>query len=192
VIARDLRYPVDGEPELDEQLCQRRRRPECVHADYGAVITDVTVPAQCGGLPHGDACGHRRRQHFVAVLPGLAIEQFPAGHAHYAGTDAVGLQLLAGGQRQTNFRNRCQQNGLGYVAVAAPRRCGWHGSEAASPETPSIMKPRSAAAYTSKFEQCHRIAVVPLGQPTPGDRSAENPRRSTSLPGLFTKSRPRM
>jgi hypothetical protein len=113
VIACDLRYPVDGEPELDEQLCQRRRRPECVHADYGAVITDVTLPAQCGGLPHGDACGHRRRQHFVAVLPGLAIEQFPAAHAHYAGTDAVGLQFLAGGQRQTNFRTRCQQNGLG-------------------------------------------------------------------------------
>ena len=40
-IACDLRYPVGGEAELDEQLFQRRRRPECVHADYCAAITDV-------------------------------------------------------------------------------------------------------------------------------------------------------
>ena len=112
-IACDLRYPVGGEAELDEQLFQRRRRPEGVHADDGAVITDVAVPAQCRGLLHGDAGGHRRRKHFVAVLLGLAIEEFPAGHAHDPGADAVGLQFLAGGQRQVDFRTRCQQDDVG-------------------------------------------------------------------------------
>ena len=94
--ARDLGHAFGREPELREQLLQRRRRAERVHADHGAAVADVAVPAERRGLLDPDARLHARRQHRVAVLLRLTVEELPARHAHDPRLDALAARARRG------------------------------------------------------------------------------------------------
>src|SRR5579871_3196118 len=65
------------EPELVLQFFQRRRGAERFHADDVASRACIPLPAQDGGLLNGHAGGHGRRQHGVAIIHRLLVEEFP-------------------------------------------------------------------------------------------------------------------
>ena len=83
-------------PNFFDELLQRRRRAERVHAHDRSAVADVAVPAERRRLLDRDP-----RPAPTAAAPRLgttrlAVEELPAGHAHDAGADALGGQLVAG------------------------------------------------------------------------------------------------
>ena len=58
------------------------------------VSPDVLGPAERRGLLHRDPRSHFRRQHTVAVLLRLIVEQFPRRHAHHPRFDSLGFEPL--------------------------------------------------------------------------------------------------
>ncbi len=119
---RDLRYTVGCEPELLQEMLQRSGRTERVHSDDRPTVTHIAVPPQSRCLLDADPRPHGRRQHFVAVLPRLAVEQLPTRHAHHARLDATRRELIARRQREVHLRPRRQQDHIGL----AVRRVGEH------------------------------------------------------------------
>ena len=123
----DLRHTIGGEAEPLQQLLEGSGRPEGVHADDRATVTDVPVPAHGGRLLDGDPGRHGRREHLVAVGLVLPVEQLPTGHAHHPGGDALGSELLASGHRKLHLRTGGEQEDVrgagGSVGkhVGAPR-----------------------------------------------------------------------
>src|ERR1700760_2218573 len=77
-LARPRHDVVDAEAELLEQRLGRRGGAEVVDADDVAGVADIALPAQRRAGLDGQAPGHRRRQHRVAVGRRLRVEQVPA------------------------------------------------------------------------------------------------------------------
>src|SRR5262249_56261407 len=103
---------VDIESEVRLQRLERRGRPKRVHAQHPPFTADVALPAKSRGEFHTDARPHGRGQDLFAitrVLGAVVFENLPGGHAHDAGGDAVGLQLLVGLQGERHFATRRQQ-----------------------------------------------------------------------------------
>src|SRR3954470_449812 len=73
--------PLGREPELPLQVLEGRGGAERVHADHPALAADVAVPPEDGRLLDADAGRDVRRNHLVAVLTWLALEQVPGRHA---------------------------------------------------------------------------------------------------------------
>src|SRR5258708_274256 len=67
---------VRRETELDEKILERRGGAECVHADFGAVLAGIAVPAQHRGHFDRDARLDAARQHLFTVRLRLLLEQF--------------------------------------------------------------------------------------------------------------------
>src|SRR4029453_18053138 len=88
------------ESELLLKRLQGRRRSERLHADDAAGTSNVAFPSERRRLLHRNARSHRRRQHAVAVLRRLAIEDLPGHHRHHARADTSGAQLLVGLHRK--------------------------------------------------------------------------------------------
>src|SRR5215467_12141770 len=63
---------------------QRCGGAECLHAEDGAVQSDVAAPSEGGSLLNGDAGADSWRQHRLAVFFGLPFKQLPGRHAHNA------------------------------------------------------------------------------------------------------------
>ena len=98
-----------------------------MHADRLAPRPDVAVPAQRRRLLDRDPRGDRRRQHLVAVVLVLLVEEVPGRQADDARAHAVGDQLLVRLDRERDLAAGRDQDQLG-VAV---RRVGEHVAAAA-------------------------------------------------------------
>src|SRR5208282_4509368 len=78
---------VGRDAEMSEKVGRGRGGAKTFHADEGAVVADPAVPAEArGGL---DSYTRRRTQHRAAIIIALALEQFPTGHGHDGGLDAL-------------------------------------------------------------------------------------------------------
>src|SRR5262245_6335803 len=127
--ARDLRArrlddALGREAELLLQLLQRRRGAEGVHADALAVRADVAAPSERRRLLHRDARGHRRRQHRVAILDGLPLEELETRHAHDASTHAVLRELLVRRDAERHLAAGAQEQDLGQSTRAVGEHVG--------------------------------------------------------------------
>src|SRR5581483_12054626 len=77
LFARSGQHMLDGEAELRQQVLERRRRAERVHAQHSTVRSCVAIPAEQGGLLDGHACPDAGRQDAVAIGLILLLEQLP-------------------------------------------------------------------------------------------------------------------
>src|SRR5262249_32108413 len=62
------------EAVFPQELLERGRRAECLHADDAARLAYITLPAESGGLLHRDARGNLGRQHARPVRLALILE----------------------------------------------------------------------------------------------------------------------
>src|SRR5215472_7780211 len=69
------------EAEFLLQFLEWTRCSERAHADHAPAGAGVPLPPKCRGLFDGDPGRHGGRQHSIAVLCGLIVEQFPGEHA---------------------------------------------------------------------------------------------------------------
>src|SRR5262245_26838901 len=103
---------LGGEAELLLQLFQRRRRAERFHAETNAPRAHIPAPAKRARLLHGDAGGDSRRQHLIAILLRLLLEDLPRWHADHTRTHPITLQLLLRIEAERHLAARCQQQDL--------------------------------------------------------------------------------
>src|SRR5262249_8427932 len=113
---------VRFEPELSLQFLERRGSAESLHTNDVPRGADVSLPSQGGGLLHGDARLHVRRQHTVSILLGLMLENFPGWHRYDPRADAFGEQLLVGLDRQADFTARGDEDYFGVSTRRIGRR----------------------------------------------------------------------
>src|SRR6516162_8315404 len=92
----DLGDALRLEPVFSQQLLERCRRAECLHADDAARPADVAFPTEGRGLLHGDARVDVGRQHAVLVRLRLMLENVPGRHRNHARPDALGEEFLVG------------------------------------------------------------------------------------------------
>src|SRR5215467_7957103 len=72
------------ETEFPLEFLERRRSAEGCHSDNAARRANVSLPSESGSLLDGDARGHFRRQHGVAVLLRLMFEDVPGRYRDHA------------------------------------------------------------------------------------------------------------
>src|SRR5262249_39882967 len=127
-----VEHALRREAELLDELFERRRGAERVHADALAVRSHVPAPAERRWLLDRDARADRRLQDGVAVLLWLAIEQLEARHADDPGRHAFLHELLVGVDAQAQLAAGREQQHLGlaarrvreHVRTARDARCG--------------------------------------------------------------------
>src|SRR5262245_45381095 len=71
-------HVVDGVAELLHDGAARRGDAEPVERDRVAFVADPALPALRHAGLHAHTCPHPRREHLVAVRPGLLLEDLPA------------------------------------------------------------------------------------------------------------------
>src|SRR5690242_4017908 len=80
---------LDRHSEIAQDLIAWSRSAVSIDADHDAFITGPTMPAERGAGFHGYALPHRFWEHAFTISLVLMFEQAHAGHADYAGVDAV-------------------------------------------------------------------------------------------------------
>src|ERR1700731_2618875 len=68
---------LDGEAEFHQQILERGRGAERVHAQHSTSRSGVAIPAEQGGLLDGYPCIDCRRQHAVTISLILLLKQLP-------------------------------------------------------------------------------------------------------------------
>src|SRR4051794_146350 len=110
-----------GEAELLEDRRPRRRSAETLERDDVSILPDPFPPAEPDAGLDGEASLDVRREHGVAVLDGLFLEELPARHRDDPRGDALLLQLLRRLEGDPDLRARGHDDQLrGAVAVSVP------------------------------------------------------------------------
>src|SRR5262249_37640295 len=94
LLAAHLSHGLGGESELLLNVLERRRGAERVHPHHGPVLADESLPAERRCLLDRHPRLDRRRQHLLAVVLRLLVEQMPRGHADDADLVALRCQVL--------------------------------------------------------------------------------------------------
>src|SRR5262249_38712893 len=68
------------EAVFSQELLERRRGAECLHADDAARLAYITLPAESGGLLYRHARGDLGRQHARPIRLALILEDIPRWH----------------------------------------------------------------------------------------------------------------
>ena len=128
-----------------------------MHPDDAAFAADVALPSERGGLFDRDARADRRRQHRVAVLARLLLEEVPGRHRHHAGADALGEQLLVRGDGERELAARRDQDQLGLAAGRVGQHVG-AARDAGRRRVPAAVERRQRLAR----QRQHRRLVTQL------------------------------
>ena len=123
-------------PNLSWRSFRGAEAPKVLMAMMAPVVPTQRSPAEGGALLDDDAGGDRGREDGVAVLGGLPVEQLHRRHGHDAGVDAVGGELLVGGDGQADFGAGGDQDDLGGGVGVAGEDVGAAG-DARTPERTS-------------------------------------------------------
>src|SRR2546428_13079688 len=115
---------VRFEPELPLQFFERRRSAEGLHADDLTGGANVSFPTKGGGLLHGNARLHIRRENALTVILCLMIENLPGRHRYHARANAFGTQLLMRLNRHTYFAARGDDDDFGISARSIGEHVG--------------------------------------------------------------------
>src|ERR1700727_1553182 len=80
-----------GKTKKLEQIFQRSRRAEPVHANFSSLQSHIMLPAKSRGHCHRNPGGHCRRQNALLVSGILAVENLPRRNAHHSSLNAFNL-----------------------------------------------------------------------------------------------------
>ena len=155
---------------------------------------DVIGPAEGRGLFHRDPRRDLRRQHAVAILLRLIVEQFPRRHAHHARLDALRLELFvrfdaqrhfAAGRQQEHVRLAVRRVGQDIGALATPAA----GAYLVRSSVGSACRVRmSAAGSWCSFMMTFQASATSLASRGPQhDQARDGPQRRQLLDRLVRR-----
>ncbi len=119
------RRTFSGEkPNLLWRAFKRGRGAEGVHADLGAGLAGVLLPAEGRGLLDVDPGVDVGRDHALLILLGLVLEEVPGGHADHPGLDPLGLEGLVGPDAELDLGAGGHQEDVGLAVLGVGEDVG--------------------------------------------------------------------
>src|SRR5712691_6670049 len=143
------------EAELLLQVLEGGRGAEGPHADDPAGEARVAVPAEGRALLDADPGGDRGGKDAVLVLPRLAVEQLPGWHADDTAPDAVGRELLVGGQAERDLAARGEEQDFGRAAGGVREDIGSLGEARGGP----VLRPVDGGEGLTGQDQAHGLVA---------------------------------
>src|SRR5215469_12519288 len=92
--SRFLDHPIDRKTKVFQEIFDRRRRTETVHADVSPLVPCIPFPAEGRSHLHRHTRCDIRWQNTLSVSRILLVEDFLRRHADHARLDAFSLQLF--------------------------------------------------------------------------------------------------
>jgi len=115
LLLRSSKDLVRSKTEFHQQIFERRRAAKRVHANLGARLPHMSIPADHRPHFHRHAGTNLRRKDVLAVRLVLLLEELPRRHADDARGNPFLFELLKGVKAKRDFAACADQNNLRFL-----------------------------------------------------------------------------